>query len=318
MTGTPFSHSLVQLQRQSQFIGQWTDGLELRAASQSRALSNDELVQKFRRLIIRHSKAQRIGGEVALALPASDCETVLLDMNEADRTLYALHACADGIPKWADVHRETRCEMSDLGRGLRLRREACAHVYSIKAVSGDPNSDWVSLRSPTPGKKRASGCAALAPLVDKPEHRVGSATWAKQTKYAALLADCLALRAKEPEMAVVCFTHYVTVLERLAALLSAAPASAGTQPFQIFKVHAGIGPNQRHKLIKEFQAGPSKQKGPSIFLATYDICAVGVTLTAASRVYLLEPSLDPAQVVHSFVHVASPQSPLDWHTHDTL
>ena len=53
-------------------------------------------------------------------------------------------------------------------------------------------------------------------------------------------------------------------------------------------------PLTRHKLIQEFQATSSATVS-KLFLATYDVAAVGVTLTAASRVYLLDCSLDPAQ-----------------------
>ena len=35
----------------------------------------------------RAAEAQRIGGEVALALPKSSCHTLLLDMTDDERTL---------------------------------------------------------------------------------------------------------------------------------------------------------------------------------------------------------------------------------------
>ena len=38
--------------------------------------------------MIRHTKSQRIHGEVALALPDCDCRTVLLDMSADEKLLY--------------------------------------------------------------------------------------------------------------------------------------------------------------------------------------------------------------------------------------
>jgi SNF2 family DNA or RNA helicase len=52
-------------------------------------------------------------------------------------------------------------------------------------------------------------------------------------------------------------------------------------------------PPRRHKLISEFQSASAV--GPKVFIVTYATAAVGITLTAASRIFLMEPSLDPAQ-----------------------
>ena len=50
--------------------------------------------------MIRHTKKQRIGGEVALALPDCDCRTVLLDMSADELILHRDAACKDGTPLW--------------------------------------------------------------------------------------------------------------------------------------------------------------------------------------------------------------------------
>ena len=63
----------------------------------------------------------RIGGEVALALPDADCETVWLEMTADERLLYGMHEC-------------------DGGHGLSLnstaRFRAAAHVYDKDTVTG--------------------------------------------------------------------------------------------------------------------------------------------------------------------------------------
>jgi hypothetical protein len=53
-------------------------------------------VARLRKVMIRHTKSQRIGGEVALALPDADCQTVWLEMTDDERMLYKVHQCVDG------------------------------------------------------------------------------------------------------------------------------------------------------------------------------------------------------------------------------
>ena len=45
-------------------------------------LDNDEVVDRLKKIMIRHTKSQRIGGQVALSLPETDQTTVWLDMSD--------------------------------------------------------------------------------------------------------------------------------------------------------------------------------------------------------------------------------------------
>ena len=56
-------------------------------------------VDKLKRIMIRHCKSQRIGGEVALALPAA-LPHDLLDMSADEKVLYDDAACEEGVPFW--------------------------------------------------------------------------------------------------------------------------------------------------------------------------------------------------------------------------
>lgn len=47
---------------------------------------------RHRHITCRHTKSQRIGGDVALALPDADTATVWLDMCRAERALYEARA----------------------------------------------------------------------------------------------------------------------------------------------------------------------------------------------------------------------------------
>ena len=93
VTGTPFATQLAQLETQARILGQWEGGLHL---SRIGLKTNEGVVDTLREVMIRHSKSQRIKGEVALALPESECSTAWLDFSRKEQVLYALHGCADG------------------------------------------------------------------------------------------------------------------------------------------------------------------------------------------------------------------------------
>ena len=76
VSGTPFSTSLSQLNKQAALLGLHHD-YQMNVDHPRK--SNEEVVAWLRKHMIRHTKAMRIGGEVALALPEADCQTVPLD-----------------------------------------------------------------------------------------------------------------------------------------------------------------------------------------------------------------------------------------------
>ena len=97
VTGTPFvlEGGALTFEKQLRLLGHHGEGLRLGG----RALS-DAAVPDIQRLMIRHSKAQRIHGEAALSLPDADVQTTMLELTPDERALYDLAACADGLPDW--------------------------------------------------------------------------------------------------------------------------------------------------------------------------------------------------------------------------
>jgi hypothetical protein len=119
VTGTPFTAACSKLQRQAALLGFWTpppvssacqrgtlclktlcnqvDGVSLPSrlidrhddrASPARVKAYAELVASLRTVMIRHTKAQRIDGGAALALPTLKSETVFLTMSKDEREAY--------------------------------------------------------------------------------------------------------------------------------------------------------------------------------------------------------------------------------------
>ena len=72
------------------------------------------------------------------------------------------------------------------------------------------------------------------------------------------------------------------------------------QNFAVCQFTGATDAKQRHQAIREFQASGEARAGVAkVFVVTVKTGAVGITLTAATRVYLLEPALDPAAEVQA-------------------
>ena len=65
----------------------------------------------------------------------------------------------------------------------------------------------------------------------------------------------------------------------------------------MFQFNKHTPATSRHNKIHEFQHG--KASGAYVFVVTVQTAAVGITLTAATRVYLMEPLSDPAAEVQA-------------------
>ena len=72
------------------------------------------------------------------------------------------------------------------------------------------------------------------------------------------------------------------------------------EKFAVCQFTGATGASKRHQAIREFQASGEARAGVAkVFVATVKTGAVGITLTAATRVYLLEPAFDPAAEVQA-------------------
>ena len=110
----------------------------------------------------------------------------------------------------------------------------------------------------------------------------------KMTKMVTLLGELRALKAEDQDARD--RLHRV----RLGAEEDRDGAQCRVCGWEVFEFNKKTEPTKRHKIIKEFQDGLKKDGTPKLCVATYATAAVGVTLTAANRVYLMEPSPDPA------------------------
>ena len=117
VSGT-FSTSLRQLVNQVKLLGCDSEYLD----ATTYYSSNEAVVAWFKGRMICHTKNQRIGGEVALALPDADCQTKWLTMSDDERLLYGVHECSGG---------------HTLALNDTARFRAAAHLYAKDIVCGE-------------------------------------------------------------------------------------------------------------------------------------------------------------------------------------
>jgi DNA repair protein RAD16 len=109
------------------------------------------------------------------------------------------------------------------------------------------------------------------------------------TKIKALLQDLQTLRRQESNMRIVVFTQY---LRTFNACVDAVKRTG----IDTYKFSGSTSAKQRDDAIRNFQAAGI---GPKAFVITLRAGSVGMNLTAASRVYLLEPCIDPATEIQA-------------------
>jgi hypothetical protein len=118
------------------------------------------------------------------------------------------------------------------------------------------------------------------------------------TKITALLNHLEELRRVEPFFRVVVFTQYVTMHTLCVQAFK-------EKNIPTFEFTGSVSPRKRDDAIRQFQnqtfvsTNPARARAPAVFCITLGSGNVGITLTAASRVYLMEPTLDPAAHVQA-------------------
>ena len=100
----------------------------------------DNLVSEIQKVMIRHTKAQRIGGEQALALPTLKSETIWLDMNEVEKLAYAAACRADASASRFRTALREGSEAFALEMTLCGRRQTCSNDFSLVARSRSQSS----------------------------------------------------------------------------------------------------------------------------------------------------------------------------------
>ncbi|KAK3276746.1 hypothetical protein CYMTET_15204 [Cymbomonas tetramitiformis] len=103
------------------------------------------------------------------------------------------------------------------------------------------------------------------------------------SKISHLIEDLLNLKRKEPESKVLIFSNFASTLDRLKPALQ-------QHGFCHRSIEKSMSVERRKEALRSFQKDPPT----TIFLLTHRVGSVGINLTAASHIYLLEPSFNPS------------------------
>lgn len=114
---------------------------------------------------------------------------------------------------------------------------------------------------------------------------VPSSETTTSSKVSTLLKLLIESRNQNPETKSVVFSQFRKMLILLEKPLKAAG-------FKILRLDGSMNAKRRTQVIEEF--GVPGRDGPTVLLASLKASGTGINLTAASRVYLLEPWWNPA------------------------
>ena len=176
-----------------------------------------------------------------------------------------------------------------------------AFKAATKAFLKTHHKEMLPAPKPTAHEKKMVNMGVMqAP----PETVEGWTSYANMTKFSTLMDELVELRTSDPDFRVIVFTRHTFVQERLVKLVSEETKPGGrlaptesSAKLVVFEFTTKTAPQQRHRLIQQFQDG--SKKGARVFVVTYAVAAVGITLTAANRIFLMEPCIDPAQEIQA-------------------
>ena len=137
------------------------------------------------------------------------------------------------------------------------------------------------------------GKSASAGSLDLKLHPIRSATNVP-SKMKALEKDVQTMLKSQPSANILIFTRFAESINTLKKFAASSPTLSKMQWYQI---SGSVSPSVRQNSIREFQN--EKNKSSKLLVVSYNTGQCGITLTAASRVYLLEPCLLPSDEVQA-------------------
>ena len=201
-------------------------------------------------------------------------------MSPPERAFYEVAGCVDGMPKW--LRPDAREDDVQYWDSTYSRRAACGHSYKMVAKlflsKHGQFGDW-------PEAARAAW-SALHTADDHEDSVPVGLKWGELSK-PRLLVEQLCEMAQQDPLRVIVFTNYDATQGELVRLFGRQLSG-----WKVYSLNSKTPPPQRHRTIREFQAAATDQH--EVCIATYQTAAVGITLTAASRVYFFEPCDDAA------------------------
>ncbi|XP_041668847.1 helicase-like transcription factor [Cheilinus undulatus] len=162
----------------------------------------------------------------------------------------------------------------------------CAHVYCRPCIAQVISTEKETARCPLCRSEIKTNELVEFPQEELEEEKsVSSEKWRTSSKVQALMGNLLRLRCEDSSikcLVVSQFTRFLTILE----------TPLREHGFSFVRLDGSLSQKKRTQVIQEFQS--SAADGPSIMLLSLKAGGVGLNLTAASHVFLMDPAWNPA------------------------
>lgn len=235
VTATPMTYTPTSLEEQAMYLGMPWDIIE--------RLSTDTEFLKTH--MIRHVKAQRIDGAVALALPKLTSNVAIVKMTREEHGMYIRAV------------KKSRVRLNAM-----KRKNEAAGFYKVT------NSIVYSLTN--------------------------SLLQAESSKVKALEESIVNLIQRDPDMRAIVFTQMRQQLAYIKSMIERLGRKT-RGGIRLYTFDGQMSHKKRDQYIRSFQS----DQGPAVFIMTLKTGSVGITLTAASHVFLMEPSINPTDEVQA-------------------
>ncbi|GFR86838.1 helicase-like transcription factor [Elysia marginata] len=186
---------------------------------------------------------------------------------------------------------------------------ACAHVYCrpcIEAVieneqpnpkcplcRGELKKDQL-IEAPEESKKQKEGEKDDSQSTAEQEAKTALPTpeaWQSSAKIDALMKGLTQLREQDPTIKSIVVSQFTSLLDLIEIPL-------GLQGFHFARLDGSMTAAERIQAVEEFSS--DKLGAPTVFLLSLKAGGVGINLTAASRVFLMDPAWNPASEEQCF------------------
>ncbi|XP_019963813.2 helicase-like transcription factor [Paralichthys olivaceus] len=162
----------------------------------------------------------------------------------------------------------------------------CAHVYCRPCIAQVISTEKETARCPLCRSEIKTKELVEFPQEEmEEENSMKSERWRTSSKVQALMENLLRLRSEDgsiKSLVVSQFTRFLTILE----------TPLREHGFTFVRFDGTMSQKRRTQVIREFQS--SAADGPAIMLLSLKAGGVGLNLTAASRVFLMDPAWNPA------------------------
>ncbi|XP_054894909.1 helicase-like transcription factor [Poeciliopsis prolifica] len=161
----------------------------------------------------------------------------------------------------------------------------CAHVFCRPCIAQVISSEQKARCPLCRSEIKTSELVEFPPEEIEDEKSVNSDRWRTSSKVQALMGNLLRLRSEDDNvkcLVVSQFTRFLTVLQ----------TPLREHGFSFVRLDGTMSQKKRTQIIQEFQS--SAADSPKILLLSLKAGGVGLNLTAASRVFLMDPAWNPA------------------------